>query len=461
MATDTVNFTTGPSILPDIGKLVYNGCTFSPLFQSSVSGVPVEDEAKRTIKYTRLTIEVDGYVTLLVSALDIHPTTTTMHKLLTAQGGALEYIGRGFNIAVNTGGGKYDLAWGAIPELFDFQPLGGGLSAKVKWRVVVNISAAQAGRGFTATWPKNFLTKLGDALTTNLLQFNFETTVSYGEDGFSTLTLRGTLEIPLTRNPSQTTRTLTYTADDMRPIIFNLAMKAIDLSRFRITHRDFNMSRDKRTIAWDISAEEKPFMDLPPSCSIARGTYTVKPARTGPGLCLWLCSMSTTYILRADVPRRQAYLLFLALLSLRMSESERGNIAGMRNVQQQEGDGFDARRGLRRVAALANLLTLGVFAGPVTGISQLNAAVKPVLIDFSVSEGLYLDSKSVTFSATWRLTTTFSHILIASGLWTKVAEVDAAGANLWATSMRDVSGVTSWIDNRADPTYAVVVDFGS
>ena len=465
MPSTPVNFTTGPSLLPDVGVLSYNGCTFSPLFETKVTGTPLGDEAGRTVKYTKLTISVDGYVTLSTKAASISPTMVTLHQLLTAQGGALRYVGRGFDIAVNTGPiANHDLAWGPVPELIEFQPLGGGLSAKVRWNVTVHLSGQAAGRGFPASLNQRAFNQ-----NVNLLQFNFDSSVTYNEDYFSTLSLHGTLEIPLTRVPGQSTRTLTFTADDLRHVVNDLALRGIDLSRFRVTRRDFTLSRDKRTITWDVTAEEKPYMDLPPNCTIARGTYTVKPARTGPGLCLWLCSLSASYTVRADRPRRQAYQLFLALLRLRMAESERGNIP-----RPQAPQGVGAGPGAAGLAAgispLFGVIALLGSRGATGPIATINPTVnvqavqdlrRAILIDFSINEGLYLDSKSVTFSATWRLCTTFSHILVASGLWTKIRERDAAGANLWATTVRDISGENSWLRNRADPAFAAIVDFGS
>ena len=470
MASDPINFTTGPAIVPDIGRLSYNYCTFSPLFATSVSGEVVEDDSKRTTKITKVTLTVDGYVTLSDGMDDISPTMDTLHTLLTARGGALRYEGRGFNIVVGNGqAANKDLAWGPVPKMLDFQPMGGGLSAKVKWQVVVHISAANAGRGLTSTWRSKVSLQPDEIRTLNVLQFNFESSVNYAEDGFSTISMSGVLEIPLTR-PAQTVRTLEYTADDVRPIIEENAIRSIDLSRFRITQRKFDMLRDKRTITWSVTAEEKPYMDLPPNCTIARGTYDVKPARSGPGLCLWVCSLKATYTLRADVPRRQAYELFLALMQLRMAHAARGNITGTRERPRQQDTLDVVRRGVDlAVDRTLSIITQGgwdaiqlvnTVTRTATGISRA-AGNRAILIDFSISEGLYLDSKTVTFSAAWRIVTTLSHILVASGLWTKVNERTASGGNLWATTVRDISGASSWLTNRTDPALSVIVDFGS
>lgn len=82
------------------------------------------------------------------------------------------------------------------------------------------------------------------------------------------------------------------------------------------------------------------------------------------------------------------------------------------------------------------------------------------MIDFNFDEGLYLDSKTVSFSAAWTLICHFEDILLASGLWMKVAEVSPGGLNYWATTMRDINGEASWLTNRLDPSLDIIVDFG-
>lgn len=461
----TYNFTTGSTVLPDIGTLSYNGCIFSPLFESNISGNAVKDDARRTVKYTEITLTVDGYVTMqgygpTARLGDISLTMNTMHRLLTAQGGALTYKGRGFDIAISGAGGNVagpigqgsniDVAWGPTPELIEFQPLGGGLSAKVKWKVTIHITPIIPGKGFRGS---------SKALTSPLLQFNYETSVTYGEDGYSALSMRGVLEVPMSRAGLSANGSMQFTADNYRRVIGDRLLRDLDLSRFRITHREFSTSRDKRTLTWDISAEEKPYMDLPPYCTVARGTYNVRPAKTGPGLALWLCTLQATYTLHAMAPRRQAYLLFLALMRLRMSEATSCNITDMNNGDQQGKDHpiVDFFSNIREA------VTFGVGKLIRGGFKQgdVNTIRKAILLDFNISEGLYLDSKTVSFSATWRITTTFSHILVASGLWTKIKETGADGRNLWSTSIGNYSGTTSWFTNRLNPNLDVIVDFGS
>lgn len=453
-------FTTGPATLLDVGTLSYNGCTFSPLFASTLSGSAIKDNANRTVKLVEYSLEVDGYVTASDNAEvnGISPTMNNLAIMLTAQGGALVYEGRGFDLVVNAPGAARfdkrarDVAWGPTPELLDFQPLGGGRAAKVKWRVKVHL----------VEYTSNVAVGKDVGAATPLLQFNCETTVSYGEDGYSTLSVRGTMEIPLGRS-TQGTRTLQATVDNARSQLDARIFGGIDLSRFRVLSRDYPVSRDKRTMEFNVTVEEKPYMDLPPGCTIARGTFSVRPAKAGMGLCQWHCTLRATYTVRADQPRRLAWNAFLTLLRLRMAWSAAGNVPQPAGNQNPNNAG-------RNIVRAGNPFVPIVKAGEKLGELwnkqvKANPGIRPVLnkaflIDFSFDEGLYLDSKTTSFSATWRMITTFSHVLVASGLWRKVPEEDAQGNNLWATTMADISGSRSWLPNALDPATDIIVDFG-
>lgn len=441
------DFDTGPATLPDVGELSYNGCVFSPLFETNVSGVVVKDAANRTTKYMEYTITADGYVTLpdddtFFDGEAVPDTVMSKLKdLLTAQAGALVYKGRGNDIVVNKAGGAVqDVAWGPIPEVLDFQPLGGGRAAKIRWQVKTRIPQI-VGKGG----------RLGP-----VLQFNEETSVTYDDAGFSTLAIRGTLEIPLTR-ATQNSRTVDITVDAYRQSFLQQIADGIDLKRFRIVRREFNVSRDKRTMEWDFGAEELPYMGLPPAVTIARGSFNFRPSKQGVGLCNWLCTLRVTYTVRKDRPRRVAYDAFLALLRIRMLQSQNGVIPPPGSNQNP---GNAASGLLNSVAVVAApLFPVPAFLGASLRQQAVGAPStrKAWLIDFSGDEGLYLDSRTMTFSATWRLVTTFSAILKASGLWKKVP---SDGGETWATSVSDVSGWTSWLSNRLDASQDVIVDFG-
>lgn len=456
----TFQFTTGSMHLPDVGELSYNTCKFSPMFESNLSVVFVKTDDGRATKYAEITLEAEGYVTVsgndVSSGASISPTMVGLARKLAAQGGTLTYKGRGCDMSINSGGvlnftglngssiSTSDVAWGPVPDLMDFQPLGGGLSAKVKWQVKVRVPISVGG---------------------TLLQFATETSVGYGEDGYSSLTVRGVMEVPLTR-PANFVRSTASTVDDLRFQLDARVLDGIDLSKFRVTRRDFHVSKDKRTLTFDFGVEEVPYMMMPADCTVARGSYSVRPAKAGMGLVVWLCSLRATYTIRKDRPRRTAWDAFLLLLRERMAQSEVGVIPNM-NGNQNPGPVASL---LRRVQQLVNVVASPTNGSLLTILQELraqNAAAqasrKSWLIDFSFDEGLYLDSKVITFSASWRLTVSFAYILQASGLWAKVPErtpAEGEAGNLWATSMRPVQGYRSWLYNQLDPTQDVVVDFG-
>ena len=208
-------------------------------------------------------------------------------------------------------------------------------------------------------------------------------------------------------------------------------------------------------------------MDLPADCTVARGTYTVRPVSAGMGLCRWLCTLRATYTVRGPVregdqgpgPRRVAWLSFLALLRLRMAQSQiklppdpRANQnppKAQNNINKQAFVGGTVGTTMARAQAILKSQDKAV-------ADTRNAW----LVDFSFDEGLYLDSKTTSFSATWRMVTPFNHILLNSGIWTKLEEKDGQGNNLWATSVRNINGAQSWLANKFDPKFDVIVDFG-
>lgn len=473
MAVPVHNYTTGPTSVPTVGKVDYNGCIFGPLFITTLSGVAVKDDAQRTVKYMEYNLHVDGYVTLPDSLTDftIAPVMNTLRDLLSKQGGALVYEGRGCDLYINTAAGVKDVAWGPVPEILEFQPLGAGRSAKIVWECKIRIPEQKARVGKIAGGFG------GGIASIPLLQFCYETSLTYNEDGFSTITVQGVAEIPLTRSPSQATRTVAQTADEVRKIIeTRLITPGISLASYRITRREFNVSKDKRLLNWTFVAEEKPYMDLPPGCTIARGSYNVRQAQSGMGLCKWICTLRATYTVRADMPRRTAWDAFLTLLRLRMKEANEpnSNVPEEDKSQIAQNAAYAGRVAYRTfrffwnggATNLAELYRQLVADPGIETTEALAGAKKKVtnralLIDFNIDEGLYLDSKTVTFSASWRIVTTFSHILLASGLWKKVDEENAAGENMWAMSMKDVQGSESWHANKLNPALDLIVDFGA
>ncbi len=474
---------------PDVGQLAYNGVVFNCLFKSKVTGRAVKDMAVRTVKYVEWTIEVDGVVTLDTNQTTIDNQMTSIKFLLNQQAGILTYRGRGLGqVVVNTPGGALrDVAWGPKPEVLDFQPLGASRSALVKWTVTTCLPVLKEPKPLPPPGPAGGVVVdtnlvIGDLVaqdipapvlnTPPVIQFNEETTISYDDEGYSTLSIKGTLEVPLTRN-SVNDRSVPGTVDNFRHKFMDQVANNIDLRRFRIPKRTFNESRDKRTLEWEFVAEELPPMPLPPGAASARGRYTVRPFKDGPSVLKWVCSLTCTYTIRADQPRWVAWWAFISLMKFRMAQSELGFYPD--TLPTDNGDQNPATPPPPQPPGDSPLVefakspirffyrrTFGKKAEDGGGAPAAQPQqVRAIPIHFGFDEGLYLDSKTVTFEASWILFTSFSHLLLASGIWTAQSSFShEAGRKLWAQSVRNIAGWQGVLANRQVASQDVIVDLG-
>lgn len=454
--------TVGTSNLPDVGLLSYNGVVFNCLFSSKVSGQAVKDAANRTVKYVKYTITVDGVVTANAGEDDTELAMSLIRRELSKQGGVLRYVGRGLgSLSVNGGVGSFvDVAWGPIPEVLDMQPLGGSLSAMVRWTVTTCVAELAPGKNPLNPLQPNSPGAKGFGA---VVQFNEEIGISYDEEGYSSRSIKGTLEIPLTRN-NVNDRTLRVTVDDYREFFMDAVAASFDLTRFRVTRRNFQVSRDKRTMEWEFQADELPPMGLPPESTHARGTFSVRPQKQGFGLVTWICALRCTYVVRADQSRRNAWWAFLSLLKFRMEQGQNGSFPKTTDVDTTVSNS-------REIAAATGNFSSAVPIGirlpayliwkAILSKRKITTTVKnrpALLMNFGFDEGLYLDSKTITFEASWRLITTLSHLLMATGVWRW--QEGSAGGKEWASSVSDIMGHRSWLLNHVQADQDVIVDIG-
>lgn len=462
-----VQFSTGFAKLPDIGALEYNNVTFSSLFASNLSWRCEQDNAKRTVKYVEITIEAAGIVTLGGNQTTIDLTMQTLRQRLRADGGVLLFTGRGFgsNMVINGPGPNAlrDVNWGPKTETLQFQPLGGGLSAMVHWRVTTWLPEIAAGGA-------------------GVLQFNNECQIGFDEEFYCNLSIRGTLEIGLTRSTVRT-RTLATTVDQLREQWLTNIGNSIDLNRFRVSRRNFQVSRDRRVLEWEFSADELPPTVMPFGAPAAHGTFRFQPIQKGNGHFKWLCSLRCTYTIDKRYPRRTAWFHFMVMLWFRMQHSRifgLGTIGGGDAVQPTAAQRARAQALLRRInvpALSPNQITAqsqSILRDLAQRTQAASVGTKPtaLLIHVSGDEGLYLDAKTVSFEAQWQLFVTLDHILLASGFQRYQNMQAPAGNepnlvnydnlnNPWATTMRDIAGWRSWLSENVNPAGDLIIDFGS
>ncbi len=467
MAATHVFATTGGALLPDIGECSYNGVKWTCLYTSKVSGRAIKDAAGWTVKFMEWTIYVEGVITLVEGASTIDATMTTLRRLLNAQAGVLTYSGKGFGpLVVNLRGGPIqDVAWGPVPETLEFTPLGASASAMVRWTITTRI-------------PEVFTASLVSGTPTSgapgpVLQFNNETSISYDENAYSTISYKGTLEVPLTRT-SAASRAVARTVDDFRQRYLNLVAAGVgggvgvggtgvDLSRFRVVRRAFNYSRDQRTAEWEYTVEELPPMGMPPGATTAHGTFSVRPIKPGYSIVRWHCTLRGTYTIRKDFPRRLAWLAFVSLLKFRMEQSKFASIPAT--------DGTSGTDVLAAVLVTPTriVLSAGGDAGPAlldlykAFMNRKSAAVKTkvdaatLITNFGFDEGIHLDSKTITFEASWRLITDISAILKATGVW---LDGGLSEKSTWAIAMKNIMGWRGNLINEINPASLAIIDVG-
>ncbi len=470
-----VNQYLGDSILPDVGELAYNGVPFSSLYKSEIQGDIIEDDARRTTKFVTWSITVEGVVTLTAGQPTTDASWKQLRKLLSTHGGTLIYKGKGFGpLVVNSLlGGLRDVAYGPVPKILFFQPLGGSRAANIRWQVTTSVSetrfdnAAQGGQG---QLPLLFQNK------PPVLQWNYDASMSYDEEGYSSQAYRGTLEIPLSRiAPSN--RTLQTTVDDFRRAYLNIQP---NLEFFRVTRRSFNTSRDKRVCEFEFAMTEHAPMGLPIHATNARGTFSVRPLKAGgPGRVVmlagmqWVCSLRCTYTIQQQITQTYAANLFHAMLWYRMECGLlNGKLPALNNrgaaAQQAKPNKNQLPAGLRvpplgawpLVDFLLDLFKKGnekPQGGAAAAGAQLAIASKPLLMSWGMDEGLYNDSKNISFEASWYLPTTWESLLAACGFTLAWSETSKPN---WAKSMVPIMGWTSWLQNRLDPAADVIVDLG-
>jgi hypothetical protein len=430
MTVATQTATTGDFVLPDpVATVSYNGVTFGPLMKSTCEDSPLPDEAGRTNKYVEIKVSIEGYVTLKSPAATTDPQWATIRNLLTKAGGKLTYKNKGFGaLNVNATGGQQDVKWGPVPKLLHFQPLGGSRSAMVKWECTVYVIdlAAQPTFGAGQSQP---------------CQWNFGLILTYDEDGYSHISIKGTLEIPMTR-ATIGDRSIPDVVDKYRQKWINMQL---DRNFFRETDRRFDYSRDKRTCEWSIEGEELPPMPLPVGCNRARGSMTVRNVNIGgteggelalADLSRWAVTLRARYAVRADFPRRRAYQDFLQLLWVRFWCAE--------NAQND-------------VVPPKNPPSLVFDPSQPNAPQAPNVGMSAVLYGFSLDEGLYLDSKEIGFEATWFVPTQWYALIQSIGVWSKGA---GQGQTEWKASAGAFFGWRSWLGDFIDPKADIIVDLG-
>lgn len=288
-------------VLPDgtFYVLEYNGFRFDPAATEtlSISINPIQDESKRTIKFLEYNISVRTIVYLSaderlnnvtgqVLASSVDSKIDTILQKLTSQAGQLVFQGKGIgnlnvNVTQNPGGikdfGIWDVAWGPTPYNVTAKPMADTLAWEIVWNCRVSIPKCDNAKYFD-----------------DYMSFNYDIDYSTDYGGYTTRTVRGHIEVPLTR-AAQGVRVLTHKdADKFREsIVINIPAGFRDAGG-----GSFTLSQDRRRLDFQAVHVQLPGI-VPPlgvlKCSMSMKTQNHKACN----FVSWYFTIDATYEMAA------------------------------------------------------------------------------------------------------------------------------------------------------------------
>lgn len=265
--------------------LSYNGFTFPVETMLTISANPIKDDANRTVARVEHVLTAEATIQETSNEVSLK----ALRAKLETQGQQLTLTGTGYgDLSIGAPGlaGTDDLAWGPIPEIVEWEPLGTN-ACKIVWRCTVSTSPCGIDRGYVA--------------------FNYRFSYSTDAQGYTTRTISGYLEIPLSRvggGSSVRDSAINHINQYEPPLPKN--------GRFRRTNRQFNESADRRRVEFTFTDEEMPFHILPPDVVDCRASHSVQAF---PGEHVHFnATLRASYTLRRGIDKFRASTYFMILL---------------------------------------------------------------------------------------------------------------------------------------------------
>lgn len=256
---------------PDGWQVSYNGFKFDVISEVRHRMEMVYDDADRTRKYNKWTIEVAGAIFADTPFGSDNSTTASSmasimqnaRQALTQPGGDLVVVGLGLDLQVTGGlsqanstgsgtksGQMVDVKWGPTPRVFEPIQLGGGVAYEIHWTVECHI--ADCGTVSGASLGRSTGYK-------NLTAFN--NTIVYSiEHGLTTRSVTGWYEVALGRTRGAADPTVSYTADDFWDNINVLI--PLNMERVKVERR---LSPDRTRMEFNFVDRDLPYDDALPA----------------------------------------------------------------------------------------------------------------------------------------------------------------------------------------------------
>jgi hypothetical protein len=358
----------GP-VLPDgtFYVLEYNGFRFDPAATETlgISIKPIQDDSKRTIKFVEYDISVKTIVYLsyderynpvnnAVMAVSTDSKIEGILQKLTAQAGQFVYQGKGIgrlNVNISQKGaginddGVWDAAWGPTPYDVNAKPVGDTLAWEITWSCRVSI-------------PKCYSASYQD----DIMAFNYSVDYSTDYGGYTTRTIRGHLEVPMTRD-AQGDRLLKHKdADKFREqIVINIPPGFRDAGG-----GSYSLSQDRRRLDFYAVHVQLPGV-VPPlgvlKCSMSMKTQNHKALN----FVSWFFTIDATYEMASGKFQSVAALHFRRVIVDRINRLNK--IATNKNMKVNDGASEVPKKPKDPTTAESNFgaATKGAIAGGAIG----------------------------------------------------------------------------------------------
>lgn len=336
----------------------YNGFTFPTNIRTKVTEEPVQSGDNRTVKYSKLTISVSGFITqaeadALGLAGTLDATMKHIRRKLQVNGKNLVYVNKGYgdDLDINNanGGGVRDVAFGPKPGKFTWYPLGGA-------------GAGCYGAGFS--W--EVTTFLAECDRFNIasgvfLEVSFTVTYDTDEAGLVTIVHAGTAQIPMSLRANNT---IDRTVDDE----IGRIIQPVPVGFIRRMSRTLSTDRATCTFTLTDKQVEVPY---PQDVVFMDMKYRVKQ-KTRMG-AIWDCSFNATIRLSPTAEKDLAWRRFFNIVVQRVEFIRRqlraiprvagasnGGPSVVRGVVEVEEDLFKNESRLSMTFQIAGVLLRGI-----------------------------------------------------------------------------------------------------
>ncbi len=294
----------------------YNGITFPVSIKTQIKEKPIESGDGRVIKYSTITINVSGYITMNEAGnlTTLDALMRTWRTSLQKNGKTLTYINKGYGVdlTINAvgGGGVRDVAMGPKAGEFTWTPMGGApvgcFAASFNWSVSATIPECTSAHYIPASG----------------IFSEISFTVAYAQDeaGLTTVTTTGTIEIPLSL---QSNNTLSNNVDQF----FRDAIAAVPNNFIRTAQRQ--ISADRRTCTFTLT-DKQIEVCYPNDVVLIDAEHRVRDmgsqSQWGVGV-RWDCSLSGTVRMSPTAPKSLALTRFWNIVLDRIKQTR--NTAGL------------------------------------------------------------------------------------------------------------------------------------